>query len=242
MNSDPLSVGQVIGMLVLQLVLILVNAFFAATELAVMQLSSSRLRRMAEEGDKAAPRMLRMVEKPSGFLSTIQIGITLAGFLASAFAAENFAPPLAWWFINVTGMAHGAFGTVNAVAIVVIAIVLAYFTLVLGELVPKQIALHSPYKVARLTTGVISGMAVFMKPLVWLLSVSTRGVLRLFGIKGERSEEAVTEDEIRMMVDAGHEKGTIEAEEKAMIDNVFELDKTIARDVSGRGGHRGRRE
>ncbi len=231
MNSDPLSAGQVIAMLAVQLLLILINAFFAATELAVMQLSPSRLRRMAEEGDKAAPRMLRMVEKPSGFLSTIQIGITLAGFLASAFAADSFAPPLSRWFVGITGMGPDAFGTMNTVAIILIAIVLAYFTLVLGELVPKQIALHNPYKVARLSTGVISGMAVFMKPLVWLLSVSAKGVLRLFGIKGERSEEAVTEDEIRMMVDAGHEKGTIEAEEKAMIDNVFELDKTIARDV-----------
>ncbi len=226
-----MTVGRLIGMLVLQLVLIGINAFFAATELAVMQLNANKLRRQIEEGDKAAPRILKLVEAPSGFLSTIQIAITLAGFLASAFAADNFVGPLVDWVYNTLGFTALSFGTLNTVGIIVVTMLLSYFTLVLGELVPKQIAIHRPYQVAKFTSGVIFVLSVLMRPVVKLLSVSSRVVLGLFGIKGERSEEAVTEDEIRMMVDVGHESGAIDSEEKAMINNVFELDKTIARDV-----------
>lgn len=231
MNADPLSPGQIIGMLLLQVVLILINAFFASTELAVMQLNANKLRRQAEEGDKAAPRILKMVENPSNFLSTIQIGITLAGFLASAFAADNFAGPLTAWVVNDLGFTALPAASVNTLIIVLITIVLSYFTLVFGELVPKQVAIHKPYQVAKFTTGAIRGLSVVMRPVIALLSASTKGVLRLFGIKGERGEESVTEDEIRMMVDVGHESGDIAAEEKEMIDAVFELDKTTARDV-----------
>ncbi len=230
-SVEPLTLSSVLIMLSIQLVLIALNAFFASTELAVMQLSANKLRLMAEEGDKAAPRMLKMVESPSGFLSTIQVGITLAGFLASAFAADNFAGPLTAWMYNDLGFTAWGWQALNTVAIITITILLSYFTLVFGELVPKQLALHNPYKLARATTGIISGLSVVLKPLVKLLSVSTSGVLRIFGIKAERGEQAVTEDEIRMLVDAGHENGTIEAEEMTMINNIFELDKTIARDV-----------
>lgn len=230
MPTETLTVGRFVGMLLLQVALILVNAFFASTELAVMTLSAGKLRRQAEEGDKAAPRILRLVENSSGFLSTIQIGITLAGFLGSAFAADNFAAPLTAWLYDGVGFTFFARGTLNTLAVVLITLILSYFTLVLGELVPKQIALHKPYQVARFTTGVIAVLAVVLRPVVRFLSASTNAVLLLFGIRGNR-EENVTEDEIRMMVDAGHESGCIETDEKEMIDNVFELDKTIARDV-----------
>lgn len=230
MPTETLTTGRFIGMLLLQVALILVNAFFASTELAVMTLSAGKLRRQAEEGDKAAPRILRLVENSSGFLSTIQIGITLAGFLGSAFAADNFAAPLTAWLYDSVGFTFFARGTLNTLAVVLITLILSYFTLVLGELVPKQIALHKPYQVARFTTGVIAVLAVVLRPVVKFLSASTNAVLLLFGIRGNR-EENVTEDEIRMMVDAGHESGCIETDEKEMIDNVFELDKTIARDV-----------
>jgi putative hemolysin len=218
-------------MLLLQVALILINAFFAGTELAVMQLNANKLRRQAEEGDKAAVRILPMVEAPSSFLSAIQIGITLAGFLASAFAADNFAGPLTAWITGGLGLTALSPATVNTVIIVLITVALSYFTLVFGELVPKQLAIHNPYRFARLTTGIVRGMAVALRPPIVLLSASTRMVLRLFGVTGERSEEAVTEDEIRMMVDVGHERGSIDAGEKDMIVGVFELDKTIARDV-----------
>ncbi|MGD9559959.1 MAG: hemolysin family protein [Oscillospiraceae bacterium] len=226
-----MTAGTLVGRLILQLVLIFVNAFFAATELAVMQLSANKLRVMADEGDRAAPRMLKLVESPSNFLSTIQIGITLAGYLGSAFAADAFAAPLVNWVYNGLGFTSLSPATLNTITLVLITLVLSFFTLVLGELVPKQIGLFKPYQVARVTTGVIAALAVVMKPAIKLLSATTNGVLRLFGISGERGQEAVTEDEIRMMVDVGHESGTIDPEEKAMIDNVFELDNTIARDV-----------
>ncbi len=227
-----MTTGRLIGILVLQVVLIGANAFFAATEIAVLQLSPGKLRRMVEEGeDRAAPRILRLVEHPSNFLSAIQIGITLAGLLASAFAADNFADPLTDWLYNSVGFTALSHGVLRTVIIIIITLVLAYFTLVLGELVPKQLALHKPYQIARVTTGVVAGISVVLRPVIWLLAASSRGVLRLFGVKGELREESVTEDEIRMMVDVGHEKGTIDPEEKEMIDNVFELDDTIARDV-----------
>ncbi len=231
MQTASFTVGSLIGVMVLQVVLILVNAFFAATEIAVLQLNENRLRKGAEEGDKHAKRMLIMVEDPSDFLSTIQIGITLAGFLASAFAADNFADPLAAWVYNSLEFTFFTLPTLRTIAIILITIILSYFTLVFGELVPKQVALHRPYQIARVASVVIMGLTTFMKPLIRLLSASTRVVLRLFGIKDARSVDPITEDEIRMMVDVGHETGAIDSEEKAMIESVFELDKTIARDI-----------
>lgn len=226
-----MTAGAIAGVLLLQFVLIFINAFFASTEMAVMQLSANKLRRRIEEGDKQAVRVLKLVEEPSSFLSTIQIGITIVGFLASAFAADNFAGPLSDWLYNTLRIQFLSEASLRTLSIILITIILAYFTLVLGELVPKQIALHKPYQVAKVTSGPIAVLSVVMKPLIKLLSASTKGVLLLFKIQGGRGEETVTEDEIRMMVDVGHESGTIDTEEKEMIDNVFELDKTIARDV-----------
>lgn len=226
-----MTIGEVILLLLVQVVLIFVNAFFASTEMAVVQLSPNKLRRQIEDGDKKAVKILKMVENPSNFLSTIQIAITLSGYLASAFAADNFAGPITTWLYESVGFTALSRTGLNTIVILLITLILSYFTLVFGELVPKQVALHNPYKVAKFTSGVISGLSVLLKPVIKLLSASTKGVLRLMGIRGERGEETVTEDEIRMMVDAGHERGTIDSEEKEMIDNVFELAETIARDV-----------
>lgn len=226
-----MSAGTTVLLILLQFVFIFINSIFAATEMAVMQLSPSRLRRQIEEGDKKAVRVLKMVEEPSNFLSTIQIAITLAGYLGAAFAADNFAGPLTNWIFNTLNFKSIPFGALNTLIIVLLTLVLAYFTLVLGELVPKQIALHKPYSVAKFTAGLIAGLSKFLRPVIHLLSASTSVVLRLFGIKGDRGEEQVTEDEIRMMVDVGHESGAIESDEKEMIDNVFDLGDTIARDV-----------
>lgn len=223
--------GEIIALLLLQVVLILVNAFFAASEMAVVQLSPNKLRRQVEEGDKKVIKILKMVEEPSNFLSTIQIAITLSGYLASAFAADNFAGPLTTWLYDDVGFTAMSRSGLNTIVILLITLILSYFTLVFGELVPKQIALQKPYQVAKMSSGVISGLSVVLKPVINLLSASTSGVLRLLGMKNNRDEEAVTEDEIRMMVDAGHERGTIDFDEKEMIDNVFELGETIARDV-----------
>ena len=223
--------GSIPQQLLLQLILILINAFFAMTEMAVVTLNAGKVRRMAEEGDKAAPRILRMVEEPSAFLSTIQIAITLSGYLGSAFAAENFSDPLVNWIYNGLGFQAVPERVLDTVAVVVITIILSYFTLVLGELVPKRIAMQKPYQVAKISAGVVSAMAAVVRPVVWLLSASTNGVLRLLHMKVEAQEEAVTEDEIRMMVDLGEERGAIQSNEKELIDNIFEFNNTTAEDV-----------
>ena len=217
--------------LILQLCLILLNAFFAMTEIAVISLSPTRLRKLAEDGDKLALRLLRMVEEPSGFLSTIQIGITLAGFLGSAFAADNFSEPLVNWVYYGLGFQALSLATLDTLAVIVITIILSYFTLVLGELTPKRIAMQKPLQVAKLSCRIVSGLAVVMRPVIWLLSASTNGLLRLLHMKVEAEEETVTEEEIRMMVDLGEARGAIDSEEREWIDNVFEFGDAMARDV-----------
>lgn len=217
--------------LLLQLFLILLNAFFAMTEIAVISLSPAKLRKMAEDGDKTAPKLLKLVEEPAGFLSTIQIGITLAGFLGSAFAAENFSDVLVNWLYNDLGFQSIPANVLDTLAVIVITIILSYFTLVLGELTPKRIAMQKPLEVAKLSCGVVSALAVVMRPVIWLLSASTNGLLRLLHMKVEAEEETVTEEEIRMMVDLGEARGAIESEEKEWIENVFDFGDAMARDV-----------
>lgn len=226
-----MTTGTMIELLLLQIILILLNAFFAATEIAVISLNPAKLRQQAEDGNKTLKRILRLAEEPSGFLSTIQIGITLAGFLASAFAAENFSDPLVNWLVNTCHITILSPAVLDTIAIIVITIILSYFTLVFGELVPKRIAMQKPLGVAKFSSAVVSGLSVIMKPVIWLLAVSTNGVLRLFGMKTDAQEEAVTEEEIRLMVDIGHKEGNIDREEKEWIENVFEFGELTARDV-----------
>ena len=219
------------GQLLLQVILIAINAFFAATEIAVISLNGNKLKKQAEEGDKKAKVMLDMIEKPAGFLSTIQIGITLAGFLGSAFAAENFSDRLVNWLYNSVGFRAIPEAVLNTISVIFITLILSYFTLVFGELVPKRIAMQKPDKVARISSGVVKCISIVMKPVIWLLSASTNGMLRLLRMSVNPEEENVTEDEIRMMVDIGEESGAIESAEKEMIENIFEFNNTTARDV-----------
>ncbi len=196
--------------IILQVILILINAFFASTEIAVISLNATKLKKMSEDGDKTAKRLLRLVEEPAGFLSTIQIGITLAGFLGSAFAAENFSQYLVDWIYNGLGFRGIPVSVLNTLSVIVITIILSYFTLILGELVPKRIAMQKPYAVAKFACPVVSAVAFIMRPVVFFLSLSTNAVLRLLRMKTEAEEESVTEEEIRMMVDLGEEKGVID--------------------------------
>ena len=226
MESD-----SILPQLLLQLVLIAVNALFAATEIAVISLNETKVRRMAEGGDRKAAKMLRMVTEPTGFLSTIQICITLAGFLGSAFAADNFFDKLVNWLINdceVSGVSPSALDTIS---VIIITLVLSYFTLVLGELVPKRIAMKRSESIARAVSGLMIGMTTVLRPVIWLLTVSTNGVLRLCGIDPEDNAEEVSEEEIIMMLDEGEEAGSIESGEKELIKNVFSLNDTTAEDV-----------
>ena len=226
MTSDPL-----VGQLLLQALLILINAFFASTEIAVISLNDNKLRREAEAGDKRAKLMLKIAQSPTTFLSTIQIGITLAGFLGSAFAADNFAGRITDYFVNRVGVTFVSASTINTLSVILITIILSYFTLVLGELVPKRIAMKKSEAVARFACGIINGISKVMRPVIWFLTISTNGVLKLFRISPEDEEEEVSEEEILYMVDVGEEKGKIEKSEKEMIANIFEFNDMTAEDV-----------
>lgn len=220
--------------LLLQVILILLNAFFAAAEIAVVSLNGTKLRKLEEEGDNKAGKLLRLVEEPASFLSTIQVGITLAGFLGSAFAADNFSEYLVKWVYEDLGFRGIPEAALDTMAVVVITIILSYFTLIFGELVPKRIAMQKSLEVAKFSSGVISGVAVIMKPIIWFLSFSTNTILRILHMKTEAEEDSVTEEEIRMMVELGGEKGTIDQEEQEWIQNVFRFDDISVRDAMTR--------
>lgn len=226
MPDDPL-----LPRLMTLTVLILVNAFFAAAEIAVLSLSETRLKKQAEEGDKQAARLLVLTQTPDHFLSAIQIAITLAGFLSSAFAADSFSDPLVAWLVDGLGVASLSPAALNNLMVVLITLVLSYFSLVLGELVPKRIAMKKTEAVARFTVGAVSAVAAAFRPVIWLLSKSTDGVLRLLHIDPQAEAEDVSEDEILMMVDLGEERGAIETSEKELIENIFEFNNTTAEDV-----------
>ena len=218
--------------LLLQVILILVNAFFAATEIAVISLNANKLRKLEEEGDKLAPKLLHMVEDSSSFLSTIQIAITLSGFLGAAFAGDSFAEYLTDWLVSL-GVTIPV-SVLDTIALVLVTVILSYFTLIFGELVPKKIAMQKPMEMARLSCRVVSTIAVVAKPVVKLLALSTNGVLRLLHMKVDVEEEQVTEDEIRMMIDLGNESGSIDTEEKELLHNVFDFTDQVVGDVMTR--------
>lgn len=214
-----------ISQIIVLFVLIFLNAFFAMTEIAFISLNDAKISKQAKEGDKKAIQILKMLKNPSKFLATIQIGITLAGFLSSAFASDAFADKLAPVLENWIPLGIGVW---KGTSIVIITMILSYFTLVFGELVPKRLAMRNHEKIAYATIGVIRAISLITAPFVKLLTFSTNVISKLFGVS-ENEEETVTEEEIRMMVDVGEEKGTIEEEEKELINNIFEFnDKTVA--------------
>ena len=220
-----------IKQLLLQLILILINAFFAATEIAVISLNEKKVKARAEDGDKKAGKMLKMIEDPTQFLSTIQVGITLAGFLGSAFAADNFAERLTGFIVKTFNVSATQVDLIETVSVVVITLILSYFTLVLGELVPKRVAQQHKEKLAEIVCGLISGLSAILKPIIWFLTVSTNGVLRLFGVDPHAKEEPVSEEDIMLMLDAGADEGSLDENDITYIKNVFKLDRLTAEDV-----------
>lgn len=209
------------------MILIATNAYFAASEMAFISLNDAKIEREAKAGNKKAKQIHAMLKEPSGFLATIQIGITLAGFLSSAFASEAFASMLAPALNSAIPLGLGVW---NTISIILITTILSYFTLVLGELVPKRIAMKHSEKIAYGSIAIIRTLAVITLPFVKLLTASTNFISRLFGVSPE-DEDTVTEEEIRMMVDAGEEKGTIEEEERELINNVFEFNDKVVSEV-----------
>ncbi len=228
MDTDP---GSIIVQIVILFALIFVNAFFSMSEMAIVTLNDNKIDKMAAEGNKKAKQIKKLTENTSSFLSTIQIGVTLAGFLTSATAAQSFAGMLAGAIAKTSIVDVIPLGIINGFSTVVITLVMSYFSLVLGELVPKKIAMSKPEKMAFMAAPILVFVAKVTNPIVKFLALSTNGVLRLIGIDPHADEEVVTEEEIRMMVDVGGEKGVIEDTQIEMINNIFEFDDIDVADI-----------
>ena len=214
--------------IIVLIILILLNAYFAATEIAFISLNDAKIEKNAKEGNKKAKQILKMLKTPSKFLATIQIGITLAGFLSSAFASDAFADKLAPILNNL--IPSISLEVWRGISILLITIILSFFTLVFGELVPKRLAMKYYEKISYATIGVIRAISIITAPFVKLLTFSTNIVSKLFGV-GEAEEEVVTEEEIKMMIAEGEEKGTIERGEKQLLNNVFEFNDIIVSEI-----------
>jgi putative hemolysin len=206
-----------------------VNAFLSAAEIALISLNDNKIKVMAEDGHKKARQLLKLLGEPSRFLATIQIGITLAGFLASAFAADTFAEPLVALIKQTNVQLSDSF--LRIITVFMITLVLSYFTLVFGELVPKRIAMTKAEPVAFAVVPALLVLSTIAYPFVKLLTFSTNIIVSMFGIDPHASQGNVTEEEIRMMVDVGEEKGTIQQREKMMINNIFEFNNKEAEDI-----------
>ncbi|ETP71971.1 CBS domain-containing protein [Lachnospiraceae bacterium JC7] len=214
---------------VLLVILIFINGLFSCAEIAVLQVGDTKLKRLSEDGDKRAGKLLKLTEEPAKFLSTIQVAITMAGFLSSAFAADSFAGPFTKLLMKI-GVPVGE-EVLNPVVIIAITFVLSYVNIVFGELVPKRLAQAYTEKLSLGMADILQFASVIFRPFVWLLTVSTNGVMHLMGIDPEEVEDKVSEEDIKMMLDEGTENGTIESAENEMIQNVFEFNDITVEDV-----------
>lgn len=208
--------------LLLQVILIALNAVFACAEIAVISVNDNKLAQLVAQGDKRALRLARLTSRPAQFLATIQIAITLSGFLGSAFAADNFSDQLAALLVRAgVPLSEKALDTI---AVVLITLLLSYFTLVFGELIPKRLAMKKSESLALGLSTLISAISTLFAPIVAILTASTNGILRLLGIDPSADEEEVSEEEIKMMVDRGSQKGVFDSATKEFITNIFEFD------------------
>ena len=217
-----------LGQILILVILILLNAFFAASEIAFISLNDAKIEKQAKEGNKKAKQIEKMLRSPSKFLATIQIGITLAGFLSSAFASDAFAEKIAPMLYEM--LPFISISVWKSISIILITIVLSFFTLIFGELVPKRLAMKNYEKISFVTIGIIRTISIITAPFVKLLTLVTNTVSKIFGV-GETDEESVTEEEIKMMIDQGEEKGTIKEEEKELINNVFEFNDITVSEI-----------
>ena len=222
MDPEPMSL---VSQFILILVLTLLNAFFASAEMAIVSVNRNRIKMLADDGNKKASLLVDLLEEPNKFLSTIQVGITLAGFFSSASAATGIS--------EVIGASLSQIGIpyAQSISLVVITIILSYFTLVFGELVPKRIALQKSEQIAMLSVRPIVFVFKFAKPFVKLLSLSTNVLLRVIGMSDTDLEEKVSREEIKSLVDAGEEYGVINQIEKEMINSIFDFDDKLAKEV-----------
>ncbi|MGE5628408.1 MAG: hemolysin family protein [Solirubrobacterales bacterium] len=222
MDSSP---SKIIMELLLIFILIIINGFFAASEMAIVSLNKNRINMLASEGDKKAMLILKLLDEPSRFLATIQVGITITGFLTSAFAATSISK-----YVSEVLQKFNIYGS-EGISVIVITIIISYLSLVLGELFPKRVALNNSEKISMLVINPILFFSKATKPFVRMLTFSSNVLLRLFSINSEDLEEHVSEEEIRMMINVGEETGVINETEKEMIDGIFQFDDTLAKEI-----------
>ena len=221
---------MLLGPIILQVILIFLNAIFAAAEIAIISINEAKLEKLAEDGNKRAKKLLTLTRDSSKVLSTIQVAITLAALLGSAYAADSFAEPLVAWLQSV-GLNGIPTATLQSICVLVITLCLSYFSIVCGELVPKRVAMKYAEPLAMGLTGLLRFVQICFAPFVWILTISTNALLRLFHINPDEESEPVTEEEIRLMLDTGSEHGTIDSMENEMIQNIFEFDDTSVSEV-----------
>jgi len=210
--------------------LIIINGILASSEISLISLKKVKLRNKIESGDKKAKLLLEMKQNPSDFLSTIQIGITLAGLLSGAFAADTLAKPLIKW-LSTFAIPQTWLSFFDVFTVIIITIILTYFMLVFGELVPKRLAMRNPYKISSRFVSPIIFLSVVTKPLVRLLSISTNSVLRFLGIEPTQDEHIMTEEEILLNLREGREQGTIEETEEHIVKNLFKFTDSLVEDA-----------
>lgn len=218
--------------IIIQIVLISLNAIFASAEIAVISSSQPKLELMAKDGHKGAKKLLKLSNNPSKFLSTIQVAITLSSLLGSAFAAENLSEPLSIFIISNFNITDGAvIGAINTLSLILITLVLAFFSIVFGELVPKRVAMKNPEKSALCVLGLLTFVSVCFKPFVWVLTKTTNIFLRLFKINPNETETNASEEEIRLLINSSSESGEIDKSENEMIQNIFEFDDITVSEI-----------
>lgn len=217
------------GSLLLQFIVIIVltgiNAFFSSAEMAIVSINRNKLKILVEEGNKKAIMLENLMKEPSKFLSTIQVGITLAGFFASASAATGLSQYLSIYLgkLKIPYSSH--------ISMILITFLLSYITLVFGELIPKRIALRSSEKTALASVGIIVMVSKIFSPFVKFLTFSTNVILTVLKMKEDNIEEKVSKEELRSLVEVGREHGIINEVEKEMIENIIEFDEKVAREI-----------
>ena len=218
-----------IGSVILIIVFTFLNAVFASAEIAVISMNEAKLRHLVDDGNKRAKKLSLLTEQPARFLATIQVAITLSGFLNSAFASDNFAGVIVDALISVGVPVPRA--TLNSIAVIIITIVLSYISIVFGELVPKRIAMKNSEALSLGLAPTLYGVSKVFSPLVSLLTGSTNLILKLMGINPAEDDEQVTKEEIQMMLMEGNAQGVIDTQENEFIQNIFDLHEITAEQV-----------
>ena len=213
--------------ILLQVVFILLNAFFAGSEIAFLSLNTVKLNKLAEEGDKSAPALLKLVENPNRFLSGIQVAITLSGFLSAAFGAENFSGYLVSFFTDVLKVPLPV-QALSVISMVIVTVIISFFSISFGEMVPKRIAMQKPLVIAKMALSVMRVIGTIFAPIIALLNVTTNGTLRLLGMKTEADDDTASEEDIRLMVENSGAQGAIAQDEQEWIENVFDFGDLVA--------------